>query len=245
MHMPAVARAIMGRRRRIVLLMTTKQQKFSGPCKDGGETLLVMVPGMGMAAADFDAEGLTGFARERNWPVSIAVVDPGPDAYLDGSLEIRLLDGIAVARRDAGATRVWLAGISLGCQAILRCVRVRPDLATGLILLTPYLASTGLVAEVARAGGIRKWSLANLGRKEPERALLAWLATTPPGTLPPILVGRALGDRFAATAAMLADLLPDDQFTSVPGGHDWTSWRALWRLILDRNPFEPKAAPGC
>jgi pimeloyl-ACP methyl ester carboxylesterase len=200
-----------------------------------------MVPGMGMAARDFDTQGLTAAVDQRRGPIAVATVDPGLDAYLDGSIETRLLDGIAEAQDAAGANRIWLAGVSLGCQAILRCIRVRPGLAEGVILLTPYLASTGLMAEVSRTGGLRRWSASNAGRHEPERALLIWLATTPPTELPRILVGHALDDRFATTATMLADLLPAAQVISVPGGHDWASWRALWRLILEQNPFERPA----
>lgn len=191
-------------------------------------TLLVMVPGAGIAAGDFAAEGLLPATT----PLFSAVaVDPGMDSYLDGSVERRLLVGIDEARHAAGASRVWLAGISLGCQGILRCVRQRPDLADGMILLTPYLASTGVIAEIAQAGGLRRWTPAT---PDPERALLAWLSSI---ALPRILLGRACADRFAATATLLAELLPSADVVSVPGGHDWASWRALWRLVLDRRPF--------
>jgi hypothetical protein len=200
------------------------------------DILLVMVPGMGMVEADFHAKGLIAAVEQRHWPVAITTVDPGPDAYLDGSVEARLLAGIAEARRATGSTRVWLAGISLGCQGILRCVRSRPDITEGLLLLTPYLASTGLIAEVVTAGGLRSWAMANQ-RAEPDRALLTWLAATPPCELPCMLVGHALGDRFATTATMLADLLPAGRMVSVAGEHDWTSWGSLWRLMLDRDPF--------
>lgn len=206
------------------------------------DILLIIVPGMGMDARDMETQGLIGAVGKRDLPVSIATVDPGPDSYLDNSVEIRLLEGIAEARHAAGSNRIWLAGISLGCQAILRCVRLRPDLAEGLILLTPYLASTGLIGEITRAGGMRPWLTSNANRNDPERALLTWLGTMPLGDLPRILVGRALSDRFAATANLLADLLPADQVTNVPGKHDWASWRALWNLILDQNPFERTAA---
>jgi pimeloyl-ACP methyl ester carboxylesterase len=209
------------------------------------DTLLVMVPGIGMREGDFHARGLVAAVEQHCWPLAIATVDPGLDAYLDGSVEARLLDGIDEARRAAGVSRVWLAGISLGCQGILRCVRARPGVAAGLMLLTPYLASTGLIAEVVRAGGLRRWAAANRGREQAERALLAWLATTPPGELPPMLVGHALGDRFATTAAMLAELLPDGCALSVAGEHDWTSWQQLWRLMLQRDPFGLAAASTC
>lgn len=206
-----------------------------GPRK---EVLLVMVPGMGITGGDFDAKGLTGTVSKCGWPVTTAVVDPGPNSYLDGSVEARLLDGISRARDAVMPNRLWLAGISLGCQGVLRCVRARPDLAEGVILLTPYLANTGLIAQISATGGLQSWAVSRADRDNPEHGLLTWLATTPPSRLPRIFLGRALGDRFVATATLLRDLLPPEQVVDVAGKHDWKSWQALWRLILDRNPFE-------
>jgi pimeloyl-ACP methyl ester carboxylesterase len=198
------------------------------------DLLLVMVPGVGMRAADFHAHGLIEAIEHRAWGVTITTLDPELEAYLDGSLEAGLLPQIDRARREAGASRVWLAGISLGCQAILRCVRAQPGLAEGLMLLTPYLASTGLIAEVGRSGGLQSWVAANHGRTEPDRAFLGWLATA---KLPRMLIGRALNDRFATTAEILAALLPAGPLIQVDGAHDWTSWSLLWHLMLDQDPF--------
>jgi hypothetical protein len=135
-----------------------------------------------------------------------------------------------------------LAGISLGCQGILRCVRRQPALAAGLLLLTPYLANTGLIAEVVRSGGLRRWAASHQTPTQPEQSLLAWLGTAPGPSLPPMVVGHAERDRFATTALLLADVVPPGQMLSVPGPHDWTSWVPLWRQMLDRNPFNQKMA---
>jgi hypothetical protein len=189
-----------------------------------------------MNGAEFAAEGLIDAVTRHDRGVRVHVVDPGTDAHLDGTATQRLLDGISAAHRDAGAARLWLAGISVGCQAILRCVRARPGLADGLILLTPYLASTGLIAQIGRAGGLTAW--AGVAAEDTEEAsLLRWLATTPHADLPRILLGRARADRFAATATLLAELVPPEHVASVPGGHDWESWRALWDLLLARSGF--------
>jgi pimeloyl-ACP methyl ester carboxylesterase len=208
-----------------------------GPCRSGAgekDIVLVMVPGMGMREADFHARGLIAAVEQPGLPVTCVAVDPGPDSYLDGSVEGRLLEAIDAAQRATGAKRVWLAGISLGCQAILRCVRARSDLAEGLLLLTPYLASTGLIAEIVQAGGLLPWAAADPDSVQPDRSLLTWLATAP---LPPTLVGRAYQDRFATTATLLADLLPPGRVVSVAGEHDWTSWDRLWRKMLEQDPF--------
>jgi hypothetical protein len=203
----------------------------------GQDILLVMVPGMGMREVDFHAQGLIAAVERCQAPVTTVTVDPGPDAYLDGSVELCLFNGIAQAQRATGANRIWLAGISLGCQAILRCVRAHPNVVEGLLLLTPYLASTGLIAAIVRSGGLQRWAAENRRRDEPDTALLTWLATTPTSELPRMLIGHALGDRFAATAMMLADLLPASRVISVAGEHDWRSWGQLWRLMLNQDPF--------
>lgn len=95
-----------------------------------------------------------------------------------------------------------------------------------MIFLTPYLESAGLVAGVCRAGGLRPWSGSNTDTQLPERALLRWLATTPLGELPRIVVGYARDDRFAAVATLPAELLPAEQVSCTPGGHDWASWQS-------------------
>jgi pimeloyl-ACP methyl ester carboxylesterase len=196
--------------------------------------LLAMVPGMGIAASDFHDRGLIAELNRHHWPVMCTVIDPGPEAYLDHTLEARMLDAIATGRQ--GAKRVWLAGISLGCQAILRCVRARPDLIEGVLMLTPYLASTGLIAAVTRAGGLRPWARGPHPEDTPEQCLLTWLATA--ANLPRILVGHALRDRFKDTAALLGDILPPNRMIGIDGTHDWESWTLLWRLMLDHDPFQ-------
>jgi pimeloyl-ACP methyl ester carboxylesterase len=204
---------------------------------DGGPILLILVPGAGMTAADFEAQGFIEAVHRRGGPISVAAIDPGMDAYLDGSVEERALSAIDQAQREAGVQRLWLAGISLGCQAILRCVRRRPGLAEGMILLTPYLASTGIIAEISRAGGLRRWAEAPEGVDRQQDPLLSWLASAPTETLRSILLGYARADRFAETAALLAGLLPANRVAGVAGRHDWESWRALWHLALHGDPF--------
>jgi hypothetical protein len=105
-----------------------------------------------------------------------------------------------------------------------------------VLLLTPYLASTGLIAAVTRAGGLRRWVGGPHPEDTPEQCLLAWLATA--ANLPRILVGHALRDRFKDTAALLGDILPPNRMIGIDGTHDWESWTLLWRLMLDRDPFQ-------
>jgi hypothetical protein len=191
--------------------------------------VLALVPGMGITASDFRDRGLIADLDRRGWNIRTTVIDPGPEAYLDGSVEARMLQAIG------GTKRLWLAGISLGCQGILRCIQAQPGIAQGALLLTPYLASTGLIAEVTRAGGLRPWASAHRAKQTAEQRLLSWLATT---TLPPILAGYARQDRFADTARLLSGILPPSETIGIDGAHDWASWTTLWNLMLDRDPFQ-------
>jgi hypothetical protein len=83
---------------------------------DSQMTLLVMVPGMGMRVGDLQSKGLITAVGQRRWPVTVKVLEPEADAYLDGSIEVCLLRDIEQAQRATGVSRVWLAGISLGCR---------------------------------------------------------------------------------------------------------------------------------
>jgi enterochelin esterase-like enzyme len=38
-------------------------------------------------------------------------------------------------------------------------------------------------------------------------------------------------DRLVAGQRLLAALLPPRDVLEVPGGHEWTTWRALWRQL--------------
>ena len=51
-----------------------------------------------------------------------------------------------------GVTTIWLAGISLGGFGALRYAEAHREIVEGLLLLSPFLGSRGLIAEVAAAG---------------------------------------------------------------------------------------------
>jgi hypothetical protein len=37
---------------------------------------------------------------------------------------------------------------------------------------------------------------------------------------------------------MLAEQLPEEDVITAGGGHDWATWLALWKGVLDASPFE-------
>lgn len=217
---------------------------FPGPMAKGDDrTLLVMLPGAHLRLADFARHGFLDALHERGGPVDAIAVDLKPDDYLDGGVAARLhhaVIGPAMTRRYA---RLWLMGVSLGGMGALLYARARPRAVDGLILLAPFLATRGTIAEVVAAGGLDAWEPGPLTGMDIERGLLSWLKSKPfsPGEQPRLLLGHGAGDRYADASRLLYGQLPHDQIAVTDGGHDWPTWTELWRRLLDAAPFALQA----
>jgi len=202
-------------------------------------TLLVLLPGAYMKADDFVTHDFIGAVRRRSGPVDIVAVETGMDSYLDNDIVERLYDEIIAPAIAAGTKAIWLAGISLGALGALLCARRHAPLITGLLLLSPFIGSRGLIAEIEQAGGIRRWTPKEDEMPMIEHDLFRWLHSYDPGgpDWPHIQLAYGRDDRFAAAHRLLADLLPTDRVIVGEGGHDWPTWVVLWGRILDATPF--------
>ncbi|MBI4695219.1 MAG: alpha/beta hydrolase [Gammaproteobacteria bacterium] len=199
-----------------------------GPGEAGA--LLVLMPGAGITADDFAAHGFTAAVRARNWPVDVAAVATSIDAYVDADFPARLHEEVVV---PAGRREVWCAGISAGALGALRYAA--SHLTQGLLLLSPFIGSRGLIAEIEAAGGLAAWDGGPDREPTIERRLLATLAAR--AAQPPIYLGYGTADRFVAAHRLLAAVLPAERVVQLPGAHDWPTWEALWTRLL--------AASGC
>lgn len=201
--------------------------------------LLVMLPGAKDKPEDLIAQGFVRALRARRWPVDVIVADAHMDYYIEHKVIERLSADIIAPARVAGYARIWLMGISLGGLGSVAYAREHPGEIEGLVLLAPFLANRGLIAEVTRAGGLNAWQPGEIGIDDDERRLLAWLKSycADAESLPRIYIGYGTDDRFAPASAMLAERLPARQVVSIPGGHDWATWSTLWDRLLDRDPF--------
>lgn len=200
---------------------------------------LVMLPGAGDRAPDLVEQGFVRALRDRRLPIDVAVADARSDYYLEQSIVSRLEQDVIGPVRAQGYARIWLMGISLGGLGALSYAREHGAAVEGLVLLAPFLATRGLIAEITRAGGLRAWEPQTLAAADPERALLEWLrdyrADDP--ALPRIRLGYGSEDRYAPASTLLAGVLPPRQITRIPGGHDWGTWLKLWERVLDDGVF--------
>jgi pimeloyl-ACP methyl ester carboxylesterase len=209
---------------------------------DPASILLVMLPGAGDRPEDFVDNGFVRALRDRALPVDVAVAYAGTDYYLDSSIAERLAADIIAPARRRGYARIWLMGISLGGLGAVAYASEYPSELEGVILLAPFLGMRGIIAEVLHAGGLQDWQSPVQSSGDLEHRLLAWLKRYRPAAAdaPEIYLGYGTDDRFAPASAMLAQQLPADRVVRIKGGHNWETWIALWKDMLDRNVFSSR-----
>jgi len=216
------------------------------PAPATGERIaLVMLPGARDRAQDLVEQGFVRALRRRGLAVDAVVVDAQFDHYLERSVVARLEQDIIAPLRKSGLARIWLMGISLGSTGALSYAREHAGTVEGVILLAPFLGTRGLIAEVARAGGLRRWQPGALAPEDDERRLMGWLRQYRVGdpALPRIWLGYGTEDRYAPASVLLAQQLPERQVMTIPGGHDWPTWLKLWERWLDGDAFSSSSRP--
>ncbi len=200
--------------------------------EEGGShhTLLVLLPGIRDSPEDFARHGFIQSVRERGLDVDAVAVDSHLGYFRRQTLVERLRSDVLAPARARGYERIVAVGVSLGGLGSLILAQECRDDVDGLILLAPFLGEDKVIAEVAAAGGPRAW---DPGQPEPgdfQRRLWAWLRSA---ELPPIVVGTGREDRLLRSSELLAELLPAGRLVTLPGGHDWRTWRELWQRLLE------------
>lgn len=217
------------------------------------DTLAILLPGAYDAPEDFLREGFVTAVRERQLPLDLQLVDAHLGYYGDRSVIERLRRDVVLPARQAGYRRIWLVGISLGGFGALAYAMDHGSDIEGLFLLAPYLGTRGVQKEIDASGGLLRWQPGAAATDEDERRLWLWLAQRAKNqgaAQPPIWMSYGRDDRFAPAHRLLATALPAAHSRELPGGHDWTAWRALWDAFLDRGVITATAtgtppAPHC
>lgn len=195
--------------------------------------LLLMVPGAYFRPGDYAAHGMMAAVPPE---IEAVEVPPCPERYLDGDAG-RWLHAQFVA--PAAGRRVFMLGISLGAMGALMQAQAHPGTVAGLVLLSPFLGTRGLIAEAVAAGGLPSWPAGKVADADIERRLLAGLARRLPDG---VWLGCGVSDRYADASRLLAGVLPPSRVVWVDGGHDWACWRVLWSKILQAHPFAVEQA---
>ncbi|MDB5804355.1 MAG: esterase [Betaproteobacteria bacterium] len=195
--------------------------------------LMVMLHGAGDHADDFLRHGFIATLRERRIPVDVLAVQANSDLYLEKRMIARLHAEVIAPELAARSLPLWLTGISLGGMGASLYAQAYPGTVAGLLLLAPFFAVRGTIAEVTRAGGLAAWAPEKIQPDDEERALLLWLKQWTPAGGPAIRLGYGTNDRYAPASALLAARLPQEYVMTCAGGHDWPTWQALWPRLLE------------
>ena len=200
--------------------------------------LLVMLPGARDTAQDFVQRGFIQAVRAQAVACDVAALDAHVDYYLEQTVVTRLHQDIILPAQASGTRAIWLLGISLGGLGCLRYARAYPENIAGMILLAPFLATRGLIAEVSASGGLAHWPAGDTST-DSEREFLAWLQQQPLDQAPfdRIFLGYGEQDRFAPASLLLVQRLPPERCIAIAGAHDWPTWIQLWRTWLAKENF--------
>lgn len=197
-------------------------------------TLIIFLPGIDDLAEDFDRQGMIDAIRHHDVAADAVAIDAHYGYYAARVVHERITDDIIDSAHAAGYEQIWLAGISMGGFGAASYAALHPSRITGLLLFAPYLGNAPLIREIAVAGGLDNWEPGHVQEDDYPRAVWAWfkhrMAGETPG--PKIYLGYGKKDIFARAHALLAAVLPQEQVVSIPGGHDWRTWKKIWRMLL-------------
>jgi pimeloyl-ACP methyl ester carboxylesterase len=203
------------------------------------DTLLVLLPPALANIDDFYTQGFVDAVRQRQLPVDLLLADTSGQQVLDKTVVADLHTLVVQPARERGYRAIWLVGISLGAFSALHYAAHHANLLSGLYLLSPYPGTGDVLDEIRAAGGAGPWSQQQHTCVD-ERAWWHWLAQqSTHGAWPTaVYFGTGSNDRFQRGQVLMSDLLPPDRVFTLPGAHQWVTWKALWEHWLDHGPIQ-------
>jgi hypothetical protein len=113
----------------------------------------------------------------------------------------------------------------------------RPQDIAGVYLISPFLGSQFFLEEIEAAGGVRKWNPGTYKAEDDwQRMLWHWMKTTIADNPKKIVyLGYGTDDTYKSGPELLAALLPPSRVYAIPGGHDYQTFKALWKIFLEND----------
>ena len=197
--------------------------------------MLALLPGTYSEPEDFVREGFPDALREHAIEAELVMAQVRASWFADGTIVERIREAVIVPAHERGRSRIWLVGVSLGGLAALSYVARHERDIEGILLISPYPASRGVLREMQDTPANR-WTKAPIPPEgDLEREAWMWLVRNEDEKHPPVHCYFASGDRFAGGQRQMARTLPPEYVRELPGGHDWAAWRALWIEFLCNN----------
>jgi pimeloyl-ACP methyl ester carboxylesterase len=222
------------------LTVPVKTINFNQPGGKQRPTLVVFLPGLRDRSAVFADEGFISALRASGIEADMIGVDAHLGYYEKKQFLGRMKEDVIDPARRQGYRNIWLVGISLGGFGALWYDIENPGDLTGVVALSPYLGEEEVIAEVARAGGLKGWRPAADAELDDQHRIWKGLKSyeSSDRSLSRLYLAYGLDEKFTVPDGMLAAILPCDQVFTMEGGHRWPVWRALWAEILKRRVFD-------
>jgi len=210
---------------------------YDHPNSSAKERLIVFMRGMGGNHFSFEKEGLVADICERHAPYDMVAPNAHFGYYADRSLIKRMKEDVIDPAHAQGYKEIWLIGFSMGGLGALLYTIDHPEDVQGIYLVAPFLGYRSLLNEIAAAGGVHHWEPGNFDpEKKWQRMLWRWLKqNVAEHPTKPIYLGYGEKDPYADGQRLLAQILPPDRVFTVPGGHDYESFKRLWNKFLDNG----------
>ncbi|HJV81895.1 alpha/beta hydrolase [Noviherbaspirillum sp.] len=202
--------------------------------EEQSRNLVIFLPGIDDLAEDFERRGFIDDMRRHGITADAVAVDAHYGYYASRTIHERITNDVIDSARSAGYEQIWLAGMSLGGFGAASYAARHASHISGLLLFAPYLGGAPLIREIAAAGGLGNWEPGAVHGDDYQRALWRWFKNQFSSTDPalPIYLGYGKRDMFQRANGLLADALPEDRVLSIPGGHNWGTWKELWQMLL-------------
>lgn len=214
---------------------TVPSVTYLGPTPGRPETLVVLLPGYGDTARDFDRHGLIDAMRRAGVDADVVAVAAHHGYHARRRLIDRLAQDVIGPARRRAYRHIWVAGISMGGMRALLAAQRFPEV-EGVVVLSPYLGSHPTTMRIHGAGGLRRWTPPTI-RGDPTTELWRWLKAARARGTPPVYLAYGAQEHWRGIA-VLAEALPADHVVVAPGGHAWTTWRRAWPELLARGALQ-------
>lgn len=214
-----------------------KTLSYVGSTATSNKNLFVFLRGLGGSHHSFEEEGLVEATRERGINFDMVAPNAHFAYYFERTLIERLRKDVILPAKSKGYENIWLVGFSMGGLGSLLYTRQYPEDISGVCLISPFLGYDALIDEINKVGGLRNWVP---GEYSPDndwqRMLWHWIKIkVATENSVPIYLGFGNSDPYVEAQQLLATALPGNHIIRLKGGHDYETFKSLWRHFLDRD----------
>jgi hypothetical protein len=206
------------------------------------KNLIILLPSFGGEGAHYKESGLIKTFRDKGGEAHLKILDVKPSLYLGSKIIDLLKTEVITPAKKAGYEKIYLVGVSMGGHGALLYTTNYPEEIEGTVVFAPFLSGPRMRSSIEKVGGIEKFE------KCPfigwDYACNMWLMLkdyiSSPKNKRRLILCYGTEDEFAKQNRILADMLPPVLVLTVPGGHDWKTWKKLW--IKVRNYITARGA---